>query len=56
MNHKYAILRLDNIKLTKYLTRDEVSTAIQAFRASFIPIQVVKNCGTVWSLVEVYQV
>ena len=50
---KYAILRLDIMKLTKVLTKDELQDMILDCEKDNIPIQVYKNHGTVWSIMEI---
>ena len=50
---KYAILRLDILKLIKYSTKDELQDMISDFERDNVPIQVYKNHGAIWSVMEV---
>lgn len=54
MNHKYAILRLDIMKLTKIITKDELKDMIKDLEKEGIPISVYKNHGEIWSEMEIH--
>lgn len=51
---KYAILRLDIMKVIKIGSKDELQNQIADFRKENIPFDVFKNHGNIWSKMEVY--
>ena len=55
MNHKYAILILDNqLRLVKFTTKEDLNNMLSDLEKAKRPYQVLKNHGDVWSIMEHY--
>lgn len=54
MDHKYAVLILDKLRLVKFSTKEELNNLLSDLEETKRPYQVLKNHGDVWSIMEHY--